>query len=78
MKGFLIASILVVTGSVGSFAQTHKSQGGQSIDIERFANPRNEDRIYMLQHSTRGDLKALIGNLNSVGFGGIVTSLFGE
>ena len=75
MNRFLIASILVVIGSWSAFAQTQKSKEGPSIDKERFANPRNEDRIYMLQHSTRGDLKALIGNLNSVGFGGIVTNV---
>lgn len=64
MKRFLYAIILLLAGGSVSFAQSP----------ERFANPMNEDRIYMLQHDTRGDVDALLDRLGAAGFGGIVTN----
>ena len=64
MKNTLLASILFIISVSSLSAQTR----------ERFANPTNEDRIYMLQHDTRGDAGALLDKLGSVGFGGIVTN----
>ena len=64
MKKSLLISIIFIISVSGLSAQTR----------ERFANPTNEDRIYMLQHDTRGDAGALLDKLGSVGFGGIVTN----
>lgn len=64
MKRFLIISALFVFGLSVAVAQ----------DKDRFAHPQNGDRIYMLQHSTRGDAGAILDNLNAAGFGGIVTN----
>lgn len=57
-----------------SSAQSRNSDGLMDIDSKRFAHPFQEDRIYMLQHSTRGDLEALLDKLGNAGFGGIVTN----
>jgi len=74
MKRIILTSILVFFGVAGSFAQAPSSRGTSSMDKERFAHPENADRIYMLQHGTRGNVDAMLDNLRAAGFGGIVTN----
>lgn len=71
MKHILITAFLLAAGFWGALAQTRDAG---RIDPERFANPKNEDRIYMLQHDTKGDAGALLDKLGAAGFGGIVTN----
>ena len=68
----LLFTILLTAGSL--LAAVAQPVQGARPDKERFAHPTNADRIYMLQHSTRGNLEALIDNLSAAGFGGIVTN----
>ena len=68
----LLFTILLTAGSL--LAAVAQPGQGARPDKERFAHPTNADRIYMLQHSTRGNLEALIDNLSAAGFGGIVTN----
>ena len=69
MRHLLITSLLLVFGFCGTLAQTRTT-----IDKDRFANPTNEDKIYMLQHSTQGDVDVILNKLQAAGFGGIVTN----
>ena len=71
MKRLLITILLTAGGLLGAAAQPGQ---GARFDKERFAHPTNADRIYMLQHSTRGDVDALIDKLGAAGFGGVVTN----
>ena len=74
MKRFITTAILLAAGLSCSFAQTASDYQKAPIDKERFANPANKDRIYMLQHSTRSDADAILDRLLAAGFGGIVTN----
>ena len=69
----LLFTILLTAGSL--LAAVAQPVQGARPDKERFAHPTNADRIYMLQHSTRGNLEALIDNLSAAGFKDFLESL---
>ncbi len=72
MKRLFLTFLLSAVGVTASMAQP--SGAGSPVDKDRFAHPTNADRIYMLQHSTAGDVDAILDRLSAAGFGGIVTN----